>query len=52
VAEISRVHIYPLESILSLLQTLDTAGEQKKTLIVRVTVKRNRDTREDAALIT
>jgi hypothetical protein len=50
VAEISSVHVYPFETILSLIQSVKPAREKKKTLVVRMTVKRDRDVRRDRAL--
>jgi hypothetical protein len=50
VAKLSRVHVYPFETILLLVQSLKPAREKKKILVVWMTVKRDRDARRDRAL--
>jgi hypothetical protein len=48
--KIARVQFYPCESIFPVLQRLNTAGEQKETFVIRMTMERDRDAWRDGTL--
>ena len=49
-AEIAHMHGYPFETILPRLQSLNNARKYKKTFVVRMTMKGDRDPRAEWSL--
>jgi hypothetical protein len=50
--KIARGQFYPCESIFQVLQRLNTAGEQKETFVIPMTMERDRNAGRDGTFNT